>query len=204
MGLARRLGRPSAREDKSSQRLLLETPSLISNGHPPSYRKTVGEASKDTISEANVEWVSRSSGQRAACYLNHRLRKCSATIVTNYLEFAGTAQGVRFWKEILGGEKGLSGHRTDCYVELGKRIIWQPQPIHRHIRMRMIIDALFHLTAWVVAETRKPSIFFHGTLLMHHRSIFYVLLLVTQLRPVLFSLGLEAFSSPLGILPDET
>jgi hypothetical protein len=64
-------------------------------------------------------------------YLNRR----PPLIILNNLEFAGTAQGVRFWKEILGGEKGLSGHRTDCYVELGKRIIWQPQPIHRHIRM---------------------------------------------------------------------
>jgi len=66
----------------------------------------------------------------------------------------------------------------------------------------MIIEALFRLTALVVAETTKPSIFFHDTRLMHRRSIFYVLLLVRQLRPVLFSLGLEAVSSPFSILPD--
>ena len=65
----------------------------------------------------------------------------------------------------------------------------------------MIIEALLHLITPVVAETTKPSIFFHGPRLMHHRSTFYVLLLVTQLRPVLFSLGLEEVFSPFSILP---
>ncbi len=38
------------------------------------YRETVGAGPGDTISEANIEWLSRSSGRRAACYLNRRPR----------------------------------------------------------------------------------------------------------------------------------